>query len=134
MINAAVGEMALEINGKSFKLRPSFACIAMIEHMLGGKSVFTIARRAGDKDNSMLASDVVAILYGGLLASLAPGEKPPMEKVELEQAIFAGRIQNFMPLAATFFAKLLQGNPEDPPKKNESEPEATQPQSTETTT
>lgn len=105
MANKEIGEVELELGGKTYTLKPSFKALVEIEDK-AGLPCLSIAQ---DISNGKLAvKSVVAILYGGLVGA---GVKD-LSFDQVGEFVVEGGLQRYVQPAATFLARGLIANPE----------------------
>jgi hypothetical protein len=105
MANVQIGEVEIELGGKTYTIKPSFRALVEIEEK-SGQACLTIAE--GISKGLIPVKTLVAILYGGLVGA---GVKD-LTFDQVGEFVIEGGMNRYVQPAATFLARGLMANPE----------------------
>ncbi|MFN3232938.1 MAG: gene transfer agent family protein [Alphaproteobacteria bacterium] len=106
MANRHRGEASVQLAGKSYILRPSFAALVEIEERCQC-GIIELAQRFFDQ--KVRARDVVAVLFAGIKAGGDGPDGDWPEENAVAQAVVEGGLANFIEPVGTFLADALAG-------------------------
>lgn len=102
------GEVVVELDGRSYLLRPSFQTMVEIEQA-SGRGLVPLARSLMGGD--ILVTDVVAVIQGGINAGLEAGAKR-MSRDEVGEAVYRTGVLALIPSVVAFLSGCITGGSE----------------------
>ncbi|QQP93565.1 gene transfer agent family protein (plasmid) [Skermanella sp. TT6] len=102
------GEVVVELDGRSYVLRPSFQAMVQIE-VAAGRGLVPLTRSL--MSGEILVTDIVAVLQGAIDAGLPAGSKR-MTRDEIGEAVFRAGVLGLVPAIVTFLTGCIAGGTE----------------------
>lgn len=81
MVNPFAGEVALEVNGESYRCKLTLGALAELEAALGAESLVDLVRRF--EGGAFSSADVLAVVVAGLRGGGWPGQAADLMTAEI---------------------------------------------------